>query len=656
MDRGRLYLAARQFDRAEDEGNFILKQDPKEVGAYQLLGAALMGEQKSDAALTAFSKVTELLPKSASAYVNMALVEINLHRLTDAEQHLRTALTVDPKATQAYSDLATFYRLENRIAEAQQVLEAGVEKNANGFVLYLDLASMLASQGKKDEAEAFVDKLRKRLPTSTDAAMAIGDFYFQRKQTDQAVAEYRRGLSVSAKNLDIEKRIQDLYLSTGQIQLAADLDRGLIKDAPKDVVVRIDHGRLLMAQGKLADAIANFQKVVADATDSAQAHYFLGMAYWQNGELAQASVALSDALKVSPGLPITLQALVRLNLAQGNPSNAQSFAQELVQKFPTDPVNHQLLAEVLARQGQLRLAEERIFIANRLAPNDPIIRLNLARIYSAEKKWTEAQKEFESAFQLDPHNTAILEQWAAFWTARNQSAQALSRVQQYVAANPNDARGHVILGTLGMQLKNYSTAQAELERAIQIDPKNVQAYLQLGEVYEAEGQIDIAISRYQNALDLQPTRAKLATMVGNLYLKKGDLETARKYYAKVLATDPDFAVANANMAWVDAQEGKDLDVALGMAQKAKSQMPQVVSVTDTLAWVMYKKGNYAGAVPLLKECVQKSPESAVYHYHLGLTLMATGQKAQAKEQLKTALEMKLENADAQQAQKMVVAE
>ena len=59
---------------------------------------------------------------------------------------------------------------------------------------------MLASQGKKDDAEALLDKLRKQLPNSASAAMAIGDYYFQRKQTDRALAEYRRGLSFSRKS------------------------------------------------------------------------------------------------------------------------------------------------------------------------------------------------------------------------------------------------------------------------------------------------------------------------------------------------------------------------------------------------------------------------------------------------------------------------
>ncbi|MGC1474416.1 MAG: tetratricopeptide repeat protein, partial [Terriglobales bacterium] len=193
-------------------------------------------------------------------------------------------------------------------------------------------------------------------------------------------------------------------------------------------------------------------------------------------------------------------------------------------------------------------------------------------------------------------------------------------------------------------------AQGQFEQAIQLDPNQIQAYLRLGKVYEAQGQTDLAIAHYQKALDLQPRLAPLATMVGNLYLNKGDSVRARKYLAQALDADPNLAVANANMAWLDVKEGRNLDVALGMAQKAKSLMPESPSISDTLAWVMYKKGDYTGATPLLQECVHKSPDSAEFRYHLGMTLMAAGHKAEAKEQLQTALRMKLESSDAQQAQ------
>jgi len=648
LDRGRLYLAARQFGDAEADANYILKQQPSDVGAYQLLGVALNGEQKPDQALAAFAKDSELRPNDASAYIDMALVEINLHRSADAEQSLKKALAVDPKSIQAYTYLAGFYRLQNRVPEAQDILQQGAANIPNGTPLYIEWASILKAQGKSDDAEAVLDKLRKQLPNSSEVAMAIGDFYTERKQTDQALVEYRRGLSADPKNLNIKKRMQDLYLSTGQMASASDLDKELMKEAPKDVFVRIDHGRLLMGQRNTQDAINSLQGVVADAADSPQAHFYLAMAFWQNGDLAQAHGALMDTLKASQGFPPAIQALARLSLAQGNALDAQTYAQEIVQRAPADPNARLLFAETLARQGKLQPAEQQVVIARQLAPSEPGIHVDLAQIYATEKKWPEAQKEFEVALQLDPHNTTALAQLADFLTARNQSNQALAHVQQYVAANPNDANGHLILGSLDFQSKNYSASQGEFEHAVQIDPNNIQAYLRLGKVFEVQGQTDLAIARYQKSLDMQPKSAVLATTIGNLYLNKGDNETARKYFTQALASDPNFAPAMANTAWVDAVENKDLDVALGLAQKAKSLQPELPSITDTLAWVMYRRGNFESAMPLLREAVQKAPDSAEYRYHLGMTLVASGQKAKGKEELEAALRLKQDSASEQQ--------
>ncbi len=121
------------------------------------------------------------------------------------------------------------------------------------------------------------------------------------------------------------------------------------------------------------------------------------MAFWQNGDMQQAQSALFDALKNSQDSPIVLQGIARLSLEKGNVADAKIYAQELIQKFPADPADRQLLAEALARQGQLRSAEEQILIAKQLAPNDPIVHLTLAQVYSAEKKWPEAETEFDKA-------------------------------------------------------------------------------------------------------------------------------------------------------------------------------------------------------------------------------------------------------------------
>jgi tetratricopeptide (TPR) repeat protein len=650
LDRGRLFLAARQFAKAEEEANFILQQDPKSVGAYQLLGAAAMGQQKPDQALESFAKVTELVPGQASSYVNLALVEISLRRFPDAEQHLKKAVATDPKSLQANVDLANFYQMQNRRPEAQAVLQAGIQTSPDAPQLYIDLANLLANGGKPADATGTLDQLRTQMPKSPEAAIAIGGYYAQRGEVDKALAEYQRGLSISAGNLDIEKRMEELFLISNRTEEAAKLDSQLTRQTSNDVLVSVNHGRLLLAQGKQQEALIALQNAVKGAPDSAPAHYYLGMAYWQTESLGQANSEFQQAVKVSPGFPLALRGLTQLNLAQNHPSEARVYAQELVQKSPTDVYDRRLLGEVFLRDGQSRLAEEQFLAANQIAPNQAAVHVDLGQVYTSEKKWTQAEKEFETAIQLDPSNPTVLSAYAGFLVARQQAPKAIALARQFADANPNNSQAHIILGVLQFDSKNTSAAQAEFERAIEIDPKNVQGYLRMGGVYREKDQTDAAIGQYQKALDLQPKFAPLATMVGNLYLYKGDLETARKYYERALQADPDFAVANANMAWVDAQEGKDLDVALGMAQKAKSEMPEVPTISDTLAWVMFKKGNYSSAIPVLEECVKKTPDSAQFHYHLGLALMAAGQKEPGKVQLEAALQTnKLAAADKEQA-------
>ena len=640
LERGRLYLSARQFDKAEEDANAVLEKDPKNAAGYQLLGAAFIAQQKPEKALEAFAKEAALLPDDVNSYLNMALAEIILKRFPAAEEQLKKAVATDPKAVRAYKELATFYRMQGKLPAAEEVLQAGIQANPDASELYVDWANLLSDTGKPAEAIAVLDKLRTQMPKSPEVAIAIGDYYLRSKDNDKALAEYRRGLTTSSGNLEIEKRMLDLYLSTNQLDEAAKLDAELVRKAPQDSFVSVLHGRLLLAEGKKQDAILALQNSVKNAPNSAMAHYQLAMAYWQNENQGQANSELHEALKASPpGLPVVLRSLVQLNLLQNHPSEAQVYAQELVQKNPADVNDRLQLGSIYMREGMLRQAEEQFLVAKQLAPNQAGVHLNLGILNAREKKAKQAEQEFETALGLAPANLTIVSVYADYLVSRQEQPKALALVQKFVESNPNNSQGHVVLGTLEFASKNTSAAQAQFEQAIQLDPKNGAAYLRLGALYRANNQIDAALAQYQKALALQPNSAPLLAIVGNAYLQKNELDTARKYYALALDADSNFPMANANMAWADAEEGKDLDSALAMAQKAKSAAPEMPAITDVLAWVMYKRGNYTGAIPLFEDCVKKAPDSAQYHYHLGLALLAAGQKAQGRTQLQAALGM-----------------
>lgn len=169
----------------------------------------------------------------------------------------------------------------------------------------------------------------------------------------------------------------------------------------------------------------------------------------------------------------------------------------------------------------------------------------------------------------------------------------------------------------------------------------VSAYLTLGSIQERLKQTDSALATYTQALSLQPNYPPLLTVIGNLYLEKDDLDSAGRCFERALAIDPNFAIAEANLAWVYAARNEKLDVALSLAQQARQQLPGLDSITDTLGWIHYQKGDYAKAKSLLQDCVQVAPRRASYHYHLGMALLASSEHKRGRTELESALHLKL---------------
>ena len=92
-------------------------------------------------------------------------------------------------------------------------------------------------------------------------------------------------------------------------------------------------------------------------------------------------------------------------------------------------------------------------------------------------------------------------------------------------------------------------------------------------------------------------------------MRKGDLKNAGKYFQASLAQNAHDPIAANNLAWVYAEQGENLDMALSLATQAKQIAPEMDSVNDTLAWIQYKKGNFRVSVSLAEDAVKKAPDN-----------------------------------------------
>jgi Flp pilus assembly protein TadD len=121
----------------------------------------------------------------------------------------------------------------------------------------------------------------------------------------------------------------------------------------------------------------------------------------------------------------------------------------------------------------------------------------------------------------------------------------------------------------------------------------------------------------------------------------------------VLLIQPRSVVAANNLAYIFAEANENLDRALTLAQIAVEQAPNNPNVRDTLGWVHFRRQVPDLAVRAFQESIDENPSNPIYHYHLGLALAKQGNLAGARRSYQTALKLKPDYAEVQQAIKTV---
>ena len=110
-------------------------------------------------------------------------------------------------------------------------------------------------------------------------------------------------------------------------------------------------------------------------------------------------------------------------------------------------------------------------------------------------------------------------------------------------------------------------------------------------------------------------------------------------YRKALALNPQDPRPYNNLAYLYAEQRRNLDEALGLARRAAELAPKNASVQDTLGWVYLARGQMPEAERSLTDAVALAPQQPTIRYHLGVAHYQRGQKAEAAAAFRRALEL-----------------
>jgi Flp pilus assembly protein TadD len=119
-------------------------------------------------------------------------------------------------------------------------------------------------------------------------------------------------------------------------------------------------------------------------------------------------------------------------------------------------------------------------------------------------------------------------------------------------------------------------------------------------------------------------------------LAAGDQDGAIARLRKIAKRHPGLVEARNDLAWLLAERGEELDLALELAEGASGPgaSPEVL---DTLGWVHFKRGEFAQAVLALERAVEAAPDAPSMRYRLALALERSGDPQRARTMLESAL-------------------
>ncbi len=242
--------------------------------------------------------------------------------------------------------------------------------------------------------------------------------------------------------------------------------------------------------------------------------------------------------EVRPDAPPEYDVLVyHEHLAEGRPQEAIAALERALEKDENSPLLHRMMADVLARSGELDRAVEHARRARELAPDDPEVRSILAQLYRIQQNSADAEK-----LLLDEHGQPIDgdSAWLLYqiYLEANNFEASLAMARWMTEQKPEEPRGWLALaGVYERQQKPLESEQA-LRKLLEIDPANLRIYGHLARSMRNRGDKEGAIGVYREMLRQAPDDHSTLFALAEAQINDEDVEGAIETLERIEASYP----------------------------------------------------------------------------------------------------------------------
>jgi|GEM_PF-821681 len=412
-----------------------------------------------------------------------------------------------------------------------------------------------------------------------------------------------------------------------------------------EAVAHYTTGLLLERQGKIEEAIEEFNRAKDLEPDAFTIRQALGTVYFKAGKFTQAEEQFQILLKRDPENPIPHQYLAFLYLALGKPAEAEDHYLKVIEINPELSDAYFALAALYVQERQypkaIRILRDLIKLepegrdayiqlgrvlsldekdkealrvmkkARSLFPDDEEVNFTLGTIYEFQEKWSRAAKVYEQLLKSQPDSVSLNFRLSQVYSQLKEYDKAIQCYQTIVDLTPGDIR---ILSTIGLLLHQVGNKEGSLkyfQKILEIDPKNVAVKILIGSLYEEMDLIPQAIKSYEEVISLRPDDSRTYLTLAYLYLKENQFQKAIDLLKDKKRENRDIYFLRGFASF----RLEKLSDAAGFFRKAISLSPEDDVSHFYLAVVYEKMGDFPLSIYEFKEAIRLNSQFAeAYNY------------------------------------------
>lgn len=274
-------------------------------------------------------------------------------------------------------------------------------------------------------------------------------------------------------------------------------------------------------------------------------------------------------------------------IRKGEPANARTILEKLLEKHPDDPMGHELMGEALIALRETAEAREHIERAVELNPSRPDLRL-LAGIFAEKSgELDRAEQHYARAASLAPGQAKYRMYLAQVMLRKNELGRAQMQLLKARELDSSLPQIHGMLGQIAARRGNLNVGLEQVEKAIEAAEEGSSNWVSF---MAMKAQYLRRANKPQAALDvlreLPPEEQQKEEVVAHFaytYMQMGEPEKAGAVWAELFSLKPDSAraAAEAGLCFVRAGAVDQAQRYLGLAERVGGQTHPKVRALKT---------------------------------------------------------------------------